>query len=140
MASSMTGRRSPGRDPAGFGGQTPFATLAARCGWRNKDGARHLSWRTAILSPSPVLGRSTLGAVDMPIGCALTFFVLKQGQSVQQFDMLVRCSGARKPASIGEITSTAPLDYRTASTRASLGARSACARAVALFGRKTALG
>jgi hypothetical protein len=90
--------------------------------------------------PPPVLGRSTLGAVDMPIGCALTFFVLKQGQSAQQFDMLVRRSGARKPASIGEITSTAPLDYRTASTRASLGARSACARAVALFGRKTALG
>ena len=25
--------------------------------------------------PPPVLGRSTLGAVDMPIGCALTFFV-----------------------------------------------------------------
>jgi len=23
--------------------------------------------------PPPVLGRSTLGAVDMPIGCALTF-------------------------------------------------------------------
>ena len=90
--------------------------------------------------PPPVLGRSTLGAVDMPIGCALTFFVLKQGQSAQQFDMLVRRSGARKPASIGEITSTAPLDYRTASTRASLGVRSACARAVALFGRKTALG
>ena len=53
--------------------------------------------------PPPVLGRSTLGAVDMPIGCALTFFVLKQGQSAQH--MLVRCSGARKPASIGEITS-----------------------------------
>jgi hypothetical protein len=55
--------------------------------------------------PPPVLGRSTLGAVDMPIGCALTFFVLKQGQSAQQFDMLVRRSGSRKPASIGEITS-----------------------------------
>jgi len=41
----------------------------------------------------------------MPIGCALTFFVLKQGQSAQQFDMLMRRSGARKPASIGEITS-----------------------------------
>ena len=34
-------------------------------------GACHV--RTAILSPPPVLGRSTLGAVDMPIGCALTF-------------------------------------------------------------------
>jgi hypothetical protein len=26
--------------------------------------------------PPPVLGRSTLGAVDMPIGCALTFCCL----------------------------------------------------------------
>jgi hypothetical protein len=26
--------------------------------------------------PPPVLGRSKLGAVDMPIGCALTFYLL----------------------------------------------------------------
>src|SRR5262249_33848083 len=45
-------------------------------------GSEEQRWRAVLVMggrpsfpPPPVLGRSTLGAVDMPIGCALTFCV-----------------------------------------------------------------
>jgi hypothetical protein len=46
--------------------------------------------------PPPVLGRSTLGAVDMPIGCALTFCWSRAIEPMQRnrrgkSDVLRRC-------------------------------------------------
>jgi hypothetical protein len=85
--------------------------------------------------PPPVLGRSMLGAADMPIGCALNFSVLSA--------IIDRPEGAGR-ASAGQAHALRP--YRRTRVanaegveiRASLGARPACARAAAICGRRTA--
>src|SRR5262249_55244705 len=98
--------------------------------------------------PPPVLGRSTLGAVDMPIGCALIFFdvsgcaIPRAAQPQDTYQRHVFKSWARQRFRIlcasrtgsGELGSPAP--YATASP----DARLACARADALCDQKTTPG
>jgi hypothetical protein len=138
---SIAAHRSPSRD-AGAGFDT--ATNGDPCDprWhRNKDGARHLSWRTAILSPSPRawpfnVGRSRYADRLRPN------FLLKASDIASAkrcptatVDVLMRCElladAGQDRGRISEITTTAT---------ASLGARSACARAGALCVRKTVPG
>jgi len=52
--------------------------------------------RRPSFPPPPVLGRSTLGAADMPIGCALTFvegerYRERKALSDGKVDVLMRC-------------------------------------------------
>src|SRR5215469_12495521 len=76
--------------------------------------------------PPPVLGRSMLGAVDMPIGCALTF---PQGERHGQRKAATRAKRDAWRVGWGANWSA----YRTT---ASPGARWACARAGAPCGRR----
>jgi hypothetical protein len=148
---SMAGRRSPGRDLGPDSTAKPHLRSlrhVVRVGTKMGRGTCH--GERPSFPPPPVLGRSTLGAVDMPIGCALTFLLLfkashRATKPSDAANLMCLCAAAHTPDRIGEITSTASQGYgvprpHTASTRESLGARSACARAGAPYGRKTAPG
>jgi hypothetical protein len=87
--------RSLARAPAPL---PPLPSRSARD--RNKHDRGGLSWRTAILSPSPRAWPAMLGAADMPIGCAITFYFVIPGR--------------RNPPSLaGRVTAgTSPLQRR----------------------------
>jgi hypothetical protein len=63
--------------------------------------------RTAILPPPPVLGRSMLGAVDMPIGCALTLSVPNPSQNPSQIAANTQQTSRRALSRAGGLTAHA---------------------------------
>jgi hypothetical protein len=88
----------------GFDIAIAFAACATRREGRNKDGAPHLSWRTAILSPSPRawpfnVGRSRYADRLRPN------FLLKPSDRANAPQP--RCELLADPTGIGKITLTA---------------------------------
>src|SRR5690242_21672121 len=128
---------------AGFDIAIAFAAGATRREGRNKHEARHLSWRTAILSPSPRawpfnVGRSRYADRLRPN----LFSNASDSASASVADQSAADALGRHVIE-DDNAGSASLGYSLAvlrRTTVSLGARLACARAGGLCGRKTTPG